>query len=47
MATVAERISDGAVLALIKQWLKISVPFPLRFLFTAQPAIMSQVLGIV
>ena len=30
----------------MRQWV-LSVPFPLRFLFASQPAIMSQVLGIV
>jgi hypothetical protein len=30
----------------MRQWL-LSFPFPLRFLFASQPAIMSKVLGIV
>jgi len=30
----------------MRQWV-LSVPFPLRFLFASQPAIMGKVLGIV
>ena len=30
----------------VRQWV-LSFPYPLRFLFASQPAIMSQVLGIV
>ena len=50
----ARRMADSAALLvdeilpyqLMRQWV-LSVPFPLRFLFASQPAVMGKVLGIV
>jgi hypothetical protein len=50
----ARRMADSAALLVdevlphqpMRQWV-LSVPFPLRFLFAAQPAVMGKVLGIV
>ncbi len=50
----ARRMADSAALLVdkilphqpMRQWV-LSVPFPLRFLFASQPAVMGKVLGIV
>ena len=47
MADSAAHLVDGILPDKpIRQWV-LSVPFPLRFLFAAQPGVMSKVLGIV
>ena len=50
----ARRMADSAALLVdevlphqpVRQWV-LSVPFPLRFLFASQPAVMGKVLGII
>ena len=47
MAESAALMVDGVLPYQPKRQWVLSVPFPLRFLFASQPAVMGEVLGIV